>query len=240
MMQMPLALTPLPQPTLDNFVVGDNAAVLNHVRSFLQVAAPPPPLYLWGDTGSGKTHLLQALVARCRDGGGSAATFSAFDTAPWCFDPVWTLVVVDSCHQLDESQQHAAFVLFTEATTHGVAFAAAGALPPADLPLREDLRTRLAWGHVFALQPLSESDTRRALNAEARRRLVDLPEDVLNYLLSRFPRDLGTLMAVLASLDHHGLSTQRRLTVPLIRDMLAQRSEVPVGSADTKLSSPSS
>jgi DnaA family protein len=112
--------------------------------------------------------------------------------------------------------------LFTEALTHGVQWAAAGSVPPADLPLRDDLRTRLAWGDVFALQPLSEADTQQALSDEARRRGLQLPAEVAHYLMSRFPRDLATLMALLAALDDHGLATQRRLTVPLVRDLIAQ------------------
>ena len=42
---------------------------------------------------------------------------------------------------------------------HGVQIIAAGRVPPVDLPLREDLRTRLASGPTFALQTKVPPDT---------------------------------------------------------------------------------
>ncbi len=223
MKQLPLAIFAAPQPTLDSYVAGDNAAALAHLQGWPAAQQnASAPLYLWGPPGSGKTHLLRGLATRLAVGGAAVGWFDAHDPRPWNLQPDWALVVIDRCEALDAAAQHAAFVLFTEAATHGVPLAAAGTLPPADLALRDDLRTRLGWGLVFALHPLSDAHTRQALALEARRRGFDLPAEVTNYLLSRFPRDLSTLMALLAALDEHGLATHRRLTVPLVRDLIAQ------------------
>jgi DnaA family protein len=97
----------------------------------------------------------------------------------------------------------------------------AGRLPPVDLPLREDLRTRLGWGHVFALQPLPEAETRAALRQEADRRGIFLSDEVMTHLLTHHPRDLGHLGQVLDALDDYGLALGRRITVPLLRQMQA-------------------
>jgi DnaA family protein len=88
-----------------------------------------------------------------------------------------------------------------------------------DLPVREDLRTRLAWGHVFALQPLADAETRAALRREADRRGIFLSDEVMDYVLTRFDRDLSHLMALLDRLDEFGLARGRRITVPLVRQM---------------------
>jgi DnaA family protein len=98
---------------------------------------------------------------------------------------------------------------------------AAGRVPPVDLPLREDLRSRLGWGHVFALQPLAETEARAALRQEADRRGVFLSDDVIDFLLTRFERDLKHLMAQLARLDAFAMASKRALTVPLLKQMLA-------------------
>ena len=103
-----------------------------------------------------------------------------------------------------------------------MAIAAAGALPPVDLPLRDDLRTRLGWGHVFALEPLAESDARAALRREADRRGIFLSDEVMDYLLTRFSRDLQHLMALLDRLDEFALSQHRAVTVPLLKRMFEQ------------------
>jgi DnaA family protein len=88
--------------------------------------------------------------------------------------------------------------------------------------VREDLRTRLGWGHVFALAPPGESEVRAVLRREADRRGTFLSDDVMDYLLTRFARDLKHLMAQLDRLDAFSLSTKRAITVPLLKQMLAE------------------
>ena len=123
---------------------------------------------------------------------------------------------------LDADHQQAAFALFVEADAAGVQWAAAGRLPPVDLPLRDDLRSRLGWGHVFALQPLAEAETRAALRREADRRGIFLPDEVMDYLLTRFQRDMTHLMGLLDRLDGFALAEHRHVTVPLLKKMLAE------------------
>ena len=95
-----------------------------------------------------------------------------------------------------------------------------GDVPPADLKLREDLRTRLGGGNVFALQLLSEAELRTVLGQEAQARGVNLSAEVVDYLLRRFSRDLGSLMQLLEHLDRYALQTQRAITIPLVKSML--------------------
>jgi DnaA family protein len=219
MKQIPLAIGPEPDATFDSFVPGPNAAAVQHLRA---LAPPAAPVYLWGPPGSGKTHLLRALAGSSQALGHRVGWFDAGDRPPWEMAADWSLVVVDGCESLDDAAQHAAFTLFVEAATLGVQFVAAGRLPPVDLPLRDDLRTRLAWGHVFALQPLAEAETRAALRRDADRRGIFLSDEVMDYLLTRFPRDLAHLMHLLDRLDEFGLVKSRRITVALVRQMLTE------------------
>ncbi|KPF49419.1 DnaA regulatory inactivator Hda [beta proteobacterium AAP51] len=228
MKQIPLPIGPAPEPDFDNYLPGSNAAALQHLRS---LAFPAAPVYLWGPAGSGKTHLLRGLAARCHAHGQRVGWFDAAEPWPWTLQPDWAAVVIDRCEALDAQAQQAAFALFIEATAHGVQVAAAGRLPPVDLPLRDDLRTRLAWGHVFALQPLSDAETRAALRREGDRRGILLPDELMDHLLTHFPRDLGHLMNLFDRLDTFALAEGRRLTVPLLRRMLAE-SEATRGPAD--------
>jgi DnaA family protein len=82
------------------------------------------------------------------------------------------------------------------------------------------LRTRLGWGHIYALQVLSESERGSVLRQEADARGVFLSDEVMGFMLSRFSRDLGSLMQLLDNLDHYALQTQRVVTIPLIKLML--------------------
>jgi len=225
MRQVPLPLFPQPQASFESFVAGVNGLLLSQLR-----AAVPPrsPLYLWGPGGSGKTHLLQALGLACTQSGARVASFHNDVPGPWGFDEGLGLVILDDVHLLEPQAQRAAFALLVEAQSHGVPWAAAGPVPPVDLPLRDDLRSRLGWGQVQAVQPLPEAETRLALRTEAGRRGIFLSNEVIDYLLSRFARDLGHLMQLLDRLDVYALSHARAVTVPLLRQMLAE-SPIPPG-----------
>lgn len=226
MRQLPLAIAPGPAPGFDNFVPGGNAAALAALR---RRPLASTPLYLWGDAGSGKTHLLQALARELRESDGAAiGAFGAQSPTPWEWDERWRLVLIDACESLDAEQQHAAFALFVEAQGAQVPVVAAGRLPPVDLPLREDLRTRLGWGLVFQLQPPAEAEVRAALRREADRRGIFLSDDLMRWVMLRHARDLGSLMGLLDRLDAYALERQRAVTVPLLREMLG--SEAPSSS----------
>ena len=224
MRQIPLAIGPEPLPTFESFVPGANAAVLNHLMSLPDAVSAP--VYLWGAMGSGKTHLLRALAHGLQQSGARVGWFAAGDKLPWTMAADWSLIVIDDCVALNAAEQQAAFSLFVEAATLGVQVAAAGRMPPVDLPLREDLRTRLAWGHVFAVQPLAEAETRAALRREADRRGFLLSDEVMGFLLNRFDRDLNHLMQLLDALDTFALSRSRPITVPLIKTMLEEQGAV--------------
>jgi DnaA family protein len=201
-------------PSFDAFFAGPNEAALRHLQLWVggagnSVPHSPVPTYLWGEGGSGKTHLLESVRVALREQGASVGWLHAGLLEPPEFDERWGAVL-----------QHAAFNWFVNAQTLQRGVVAAGALPPADLSLREDLRTRLGWGHVFHLQVLSESERRAVLRQAADARGVMLSDDVLDYVLHRFSRDLGSLMELLTQLDGYALQTQRAITIPLIRSML--------------------
>ncbi len=219
MKQIPLAILPEAAPSFDSFIAGDNVAALQHLRS---LSNPAAPVYLWGPSGTGKTHLLRALAAQRQQAGERVGWFDARSEAPWPVDEGWTMVLMDDCDEFNPHQQQAAFTVFVEAVTLGVQVVAAGRVPPVDLPVRDDLRTRLGWGHVFALQPLGEGPARAALRREADRRGIFLSDEVMDYLLTRFARDLKHLMRLLDRLDTFALSQQRSVTVPLLKSMLAE------------------
>ncbi len=178
------------------------------------------PTYLWGAGGSGKTHLLKAVAEALREQGAAAGWLDPAITEPPEFNDAWAVVLMDDVHGYSAVQQHAAFNWFVNAQTLQRGVLAAGALPPADLPLREDLRTRLGWGHVFQLQVLSEPERRAVLRQAADARGVFLGDEVMDFMLTRFSRDLGSLMQLLEQLDGYALQTKRAITIPLIRSML--------------------
>ena len=212
-------------PSFVNFFCGPNEAVLKHLVLWTGNALRSPvPTYLWGDPASGKTHLLQAVRGALREQSALVGWMDASVMEPPDFDERWAAVVLDDCHLYTAVQQQAAFNWFVNALNAPDGrprwVLAAGNVPPADLQLRDDLRSRLGWGHVFALQALTELERRAVLRREAQSRGVVLSDEAMDFILSRFSRDLGSLMQLLDQLDAYALQTQRVITIPLIKSML--------------------
>lgn len=221
MKQLPLDIGLARPPTLASFLAGPNEAAWRHL--LLWAGSPtrsPVPTYLWGASGSGRTHLLQAVQEALREQGAATGWLDPSVKEPPEFDERWALVLMDDVHAYNAVQQHAAFNWFVNAQTLQRGVLAAGLLPPADLALREDLRTRLGWGHVFELHVLSEPERRAVLRQAADARGIFLGDEVMDFILHRFSRDLGSLMQLLEHLDAYALQTQRAITIPLIKSML--------------------
>jgi DnaA family protein len=211
-------------PSLDNFCAGPNAAALAHLKLWLgdgpNSLRSPVPIYLWGGCGCGKTHLLKSLCAALQEQGAQVGWLDANTHSPAEFDERWAAVLMDDVHAFNAGQQQAAFNWFVNAQTRPIAVIAAGSLPPADLKLRDDLRSRLGWGHVFALQTLSDTERRAVLRQAAEARGILLSDEVVDFMLTRFSRDLGSLMELLNLMDGYALQTQRAITIPLIKAMM--------------------
>jgi DnaA-homolog protein len=219
MKQIPLAIAFDAERSFESFISGDNRLTIEQFRNHLPSTIP---MYVWGPSGSGKTHLLQALVQQQQLRGARVGWFDANAPLPWTHDEAWALLVLDDCQAFNADQQRAAFALFVEAASHGTAVVAAGRMPAVDLPLRDDLRTRLGWGLVLALQALNESETRAALRREADRRGLFLSDEVMDYLLTRFERDLKNLMALFDRLDEFAWVNKRAITLPALKQMLLE------------------
>ena len=213
-------------PSLSNFCIGPNAAALAHVQDWLgepgPTAAPRSavPTYLWGPSGCGKSHLLHAVRNALQAQGQHVGWLDATTANADAFDEAWVAVLMDDVNAFDAAHQQAAFNWFVNAQTQPIAVLAAGSLPPADLQLRDDLRTRLGWGHVFALQALDDTQRREVLRANALARGIALSDEVMDFMLTRFSRDLGSLIELLDLMDGFALQTQRAITIPLIKTMM--------------------
>lgn len=251
MRQIPLDLGPTSVMGLDEFVQGRNAEALSWLRTWPEVDGLCSPAYFWGGPGSGKTHLLRAMIEPTLARGWGVIWLNAHTCQMWdaAAPSLPTVALIDECEALDANHQHLAFNLFIESAAAQAALAAreqappqdallpgatpdedaagplyimaAGAVPAVDLPVRDDLRTRLGWGLTFALSPLDEEGLRAALRREANRRGMALGDDLVSYLLTRYSRDLAFLMNLLDRLDRYALAEHRVLTVPLLKQMLA-------------------
>ena len=192
MKQLLLDIKPAAAPTLQNFIVGRNAEALASLKNALNGNTF---IYLWGENGSGKSHLLSACEAI-------------------------GMRVVDDVHLLDNDAQINLFNTYNQLKDAGETLITAGLHAPTQMGLRDDLATRLAWGLVYQLHPLNDDEKAQALKQHALERGMKLPDDVVDYCLRYLRRDLPTLMATLDALDEWSLTAHKPITVPMLRKLL--------------------
>lgn len=205
--------------TLDSFVIGRNQELAALLRCIADRDAQPPEqrfVTLWGEPGAGKSHLLQALKATGR----ARYLAPAMSSREFVWSADCALYLLDDCERLNVRQQHAAFNLYNQVQDSGGMLVAAAGQPPAQLPLREDLRTRLGWGLVYQVHGLSDEEKIAALSHSAQARGLALSPGVLPYVLTHFRRDMQSLSTLLDALDRYSLETQRPITMPLLRELL--------------------
>lgn len=220
MKQLALELASLPAPTLDNFVVGENAEVVAAVRALARGDDAERFVYLWGGSSSGRTHLLRAVLREWQ-GAGSVVRLYTRDALPAAAAISATdAIAVDDVQQLPPPAQIELFNIYNTLRESSGLLLVTGDVPPARLTLRADLLTRLAWGLVYEVRALSEDDRRAAVQSYALARGFELPAEVTDYLLSRAPRDLSSLRALVDTLDRLSLEQKRAITVPLARELL--------------------
>jgi DnaA family protein len=211
---MLLGIAPEWIPSLDNFVAGRNDELLSALRQALAATMQERSLYIWGEAGSGKSHLLQAAVQCARAAGQSA------DYASGEVPDAAQVVAVDAVDKLDEAAQVTLFTLYNSQRESGGMLLVSGTQAPAFLSLRDDLRTRLGWGLVYQVHALNDSEKAQALRQHATARGFELPNEVTTYLLRHGRRDLPALLATLDALDEHCLRLKRLASVPLLKEVM--------------------
>jgi len=230
MTQLLLDLEPPARPCFENFIAGRNAEALAAVRRLCETSPAdhaPRFIYLWGDTGSGRSHLLRSASALV-GGHYFGAALGAVDVRSMiASEPVAArrrVLIVDDVESTDAATQEALFHAYNvlRDDSRG-AMLVAGDRAPRDLALhagRDDLRSRLAWGLAYQLHPLDDHEKDAALVRHAAERGFPLAPEVRRFLMTHFARDLGSLMQLVEALDRHAREQRRVVTLPLIRDFL--------------------
>jgi DnaA family protein len=238
--QFALDLSQTPPASIHNFLVSGNEelkdAIEQSMASWLLMSAEDSNplerrwLYWWGASGSGRSHLLQAISNAARGKSIRQSDLNPNQPNAWIDleDQLSRLnnqevivITVDDVDQLDERLQGSLFRILNLVQACSRYFIyLAGTLAPHGLQLREDLRTRLAWGLIFQVHPLTDSEKVAALSRAAKDRGLNLSADVLPWLINHFYRDMPSLMAMIDALDAYSLETKRAITLPLVRELL--------------------
>ena len=217
--------------TFASFDSGGNRALAEAMEAIAMGRRPGTVLYLWGESGAGKTHLLHAC---CAAAGASGRPFRYLNcdgfphardagTMPVSREPGF-LVCLDDLRppEHDDARELEWLSLYEAVRQAAGNLVIAASRPPGELGLKTpDLVSRLAAGGVFHLVALDDAGKRRVLLKRSRERGFDMPEPVIEYIMRHHARDTGSLFGLLDRIDSASLSQHRRITVPFLRELLA-------------------
>ncbi|HEY3858194.1 MAG TPA: DnaA regulatory inactivator Hda [Gammaproteobacteria bacterium] len=228
--QLPLPMMVDQGIDFEGFLPGPNAAAVQALRD-AALAPGASVLFLHGGAGAGKSHLLQS-ASRAANAAQRRAVYLPMEQTV-LLDPTaienferYQLVCVDDVQRVAgaEPWQRALLTLIDALKQKGGSFVASARGAPSGIKrLLPDLVSRLSWGPIYQLQPLSDAEKIAALQQRAARRGFELPEDTARFLLARLQRDMTTLCATLDALDTASLVAQRKLTVPFVKAFIEKR-----------------
>ena len=240
--QFALDIGHTPKASLENYLPGKDRALISSLQALCDSWKQNAPkeisnplnhrwMYWWGPEGSGRTHLLQAMTNAAELAGLESFSLTPTEPITWvrleeqitglAENEQPSIITVDDVDRLDDRLVGALFrILNTVQASKNVHIFMAGDAAPANLELREDLRTRLGWGLIFQTQLLDDDEKIQALEQAAKDRGLMLSPEVVPWLLNRFYRDMPNLMALIDALDAYSLETKRAVTLPLVRELL--------------------
>ena len=227
-LQYTLAVTLPEDETLDSFYAGAQTAAVAFLKNYLRQPARQSPVYLFGASGSGKSHLLYAACVQAQEQGLTSQLLTLDDCrqlSPRLLDDLeqLDLVCLDNIQAIsgELSWQTAVFDLYNRMAEQGKALIIVGNQAPQQLGLQlADLVSRLQACTAFQLRLLTDDDKQKLLQQKARLRGMELPDEVARYLLNHQDRDIRALVAILDKLDKATIVHQRKLTIPFVKEIL--------------------
>jgi DnaA family protein len=228
-MQVPLQFEFQSNQTFASFFFGNNAEIIGQLQA-LAGEGLEQQIFLWGDSGSGKSHLLQACCQQAKTLGKDPFYLAFAEDklpAPALLEGLeeMELVCLDDVQHVagDGEWQQALFNFYNLHRQNNHKLLLAADCPPKYLPFElPDLKTRMGWGLTLKIQPLRDDQLIEALNHRAHFLGFDISASVGRFLLNHYVHDLPALWLLLEKIDHATLAAQRKLTIPFLKQILAE------------------
>ena len=220
--QLTLGIRLRDDATFENYFLSENKQVVHELQ-----IQNEPYVFLFGEHGTGKSHLLQAACHEVGQKGLPVVYLPLTEEGlmPAMLDGLenMSLIALDDIQEVigNEKWEYALFNLYNRVREKGVNLLVSSSLPLASLNIKlADLKSRLSWGPTFQLNTLSDKEKIHALQQRAKNRGLVLADEVVTYLLKRSPRDMNSLFSLFEKLDKASMVEKRKLTIPFIKNYL--------------------
>lgn len=225
--QLTLGVSLKDDATFDNFFPGKNTHLVKALNSAAR-GEGEQVIYFYGNGGQGCTHLLQAACHEAYQQQKTAVYIplsNIHDLTPEILEGLENLqlVCIDDLQKIvrKKAWEEAFFHLYNRILDSGGRLIVTANVSPKSLGLHlPDVVSRLVWGIVFQMQPLTDEEKLEVLTMRAERRGMMLTEEVGKFIFNHCPRHMSTLFAALDALDKISLAAQRKLTIPFVKTVL--------------------
>ena len=232
-MQVPLKFEFQTNLAFASFFAGQNS----HIVSLLHTLAhdgEEQQIFIWGEQGCGKTHLLQACCQEAKSQAKdpfylrfTSGRLPSVELLAGLEDV--ELVCLDDIQQLcgHPEWERALFVFYNSHRQNSHKLLLSANCPPKFLPFElADLKTRMGWGLTLKLRPPADQEIIEALTFKAHYLGFDLSPKVGGFLLRHYVHNLPSLWALLDKIDHATLAAQRKLTIPFLKQILSEETSI--------------
>jgi len=225
--QIPLALGIKESPGFDLFVIGENYEAIQGIKN-LASGSLFSSIYVWAQSGTGVSHLLQAacMLADKMDFQVAYVPLGYFNELdPQVLENLdnMDMVYIDDIDAIagKPAWEQPLLHLYNRLRDKGCAMLIGAHASPQSINIQlQDLKSRMGWGLVYHLKPLNDQDKIEVLQRRASARAFDLPTEVAAYLVNRVQRDLPSLITLLDELEKATLAAQRKLTIPFVKSVM--------------------
>jgi DnaA family protein len=180
-------------------------------------------IYVYGETGKGKTHLLQGAISRALAKKKNGMYIDCNEPMPGhVIDYIDQLdwIGIDNINQIDSQQQHLFFDLYNRAKLSEVSILVSGPTAPNNLSIMKDLKTRLGLATVFELEELNDDLTKEVLKNQMSERNLTIEIKVYEYLFKHYSRNVNILISAINLLDRASLQSKQGITIPFVKKTL--------------------
>ena len=205
---------------LENFVANEELLRLINQLFLNQKSSE---LYIYGASGSGKTHVLQGAVLKSLADDKNALYIDCSDSLPEHlvdFIDQISLISFDNVHLISMENEEIFFDLFNRARQSEVNILVSGDSLPVELRVMKDIKTRLSLTAVFKLEELNDELTVMVIDSQMIERNLKIDSKVYKYLFKNVSRDLKKLLSTLDDLDQASLQSKKPISIPFVREFL--------------------
>ena len=225
--QIPFQFGDFQKNDLESFLERENEDLIKLIK---QIASKESThvLYLWGESGTGKSHLLQAACKQAAESEHHVAYIPLKQIDELSAEMLHDLGELDlvciddvECVIGQIEWQQGLTWLYNELKDNKHSLIISGNKSPTNSELElDDLKSRLSSDQVIQIKSPNDDLKIEILKQKARERSFELSDEVVEFLIRRVDRNLTSLIEVLDKIDHASLAAKRKITIPFVKDLI--------------------